>query len=118
MSALHAEIRAALDKHGALTCSELAKHCPAAEGDRQIVARNIAGLRAKLFVKGTGLESGEVVYDIDAWPAGADTSGPPPRTAMPSLQEIRRAIDQATSGPVSIGAPQSVETPQPQGDTM
>lgn len=77
-----AEIRAALAKHGPLSCRELATHCPACEHDRQIVASTIATLRAEGKVRGAGIEDHEPIYALAHWPEGAEVRDTQPTSAL------------------------------------
>lgn len=85
------DIRAALVRHGPLSCRELATHCPACEHDRQIVASTIATLRAEGKVRGAGIEDGEPIYALHHWPEDAEP-GREPRTSADQVAPVADAI--------------------------
>ncbi len=101
------DIRAALKRHGPLSLTELATHCPSCDNDRQVVGGAIAGLRGEGKVKIFGADAQhKPVYAIGDWPAEGDEQLRVPGSAIEKPKAAaERAPDRAPSMPATAPSP-------------
>lgn len=93
-----ADIRAAFKRHGPLSVSELATHCPSCECDRQVVASEIAALRVDGKVKPYGRDAyDKPVYTIDYWPDENESAA--------ERATARASTPETTPSPASAAVP-------------